>query len=165
MIIVSFDPGKQASWARFNTKKPHLIEVGDVEQTGIGRLIRPCGIHIKDIISDADLVIVEEVSPQPREGVTSVFTFGMAFGSIITTIQSERKPLRTITPKQWSSLLRSKASDSTKEKKARAVAMVKELWPNTIDDLKRVSDHDRADAALMIKWFMEKGPGSDIEQG
>lgn len=163
MIIVAFDPGKQTSWAKFNTKTPHLIEVGDVERAGIGRLLRPCAVHMRELIGDADLVIVEDVSPHPKEGVVSVATFARAFGGILATVQGAEKPLRTVTPAQWSVLLRTKPSDSKEEKKQAAIAYVKELWPNTRESLKLKSDHNRADAALMIKWFVERGPGRDVD--
>lgn len=164
MIIVAIDPGKQASWARHDTRTPHLMEIGDVECAGVGRLTRPCPIHIGEIVADADIVIVEEVSPQPHEGVVSSFTFGLAFGSILTAVQSTQKALRTVTPKQWSVVLKIKPAVSKTEKKAAAVAYVKELWPGTRESLKLVKHHNRADAALMIKWFLEKGPGRDVPQ-
>ena len=41
---------------------------------------------------------------------------------------------------------------------------VQELWPGTRESLKLVKHHNRADAALMIKWFLEKGPGRDVPQ-
>lgn len=162
MRIIAFDPGKKTSWARFDTTKPHLMEVGDVDSTGIGRLVRPCAVHMRALVQEADIVLVEEVSSRPSEGVASVFTFGMAFGGILAAAQGAEKSLRTVTPAQWSAQLRMKAGASKEEKKAAAVAYVKELWPGTRDMLRIKSDHNRADAALMIRWFFEKGPGRDV---
>lgn len=164
MIIVAFDPGKRTSWAKFDTRTPQHIDVGDVDRAGIGRLTRPCAVHIKDLIRDADLVIVEDVSPHPKEGVVSVATFALAFGGILAAVQGSEKPLRTVTPKQWSVVLRLKATDSKEEKKRAALAYVKELWPETRSQLTLAEHHNRADAALMIKWFVERGPGKDVAE-
>lgn len=161
MRIVSFDPGKSTSWARYDTTRPDLMEVGDVEMVGVGRLARPCAVHILDLISEADLVLVEEVSTRPGEGTVSAFTFGMAFGVILGTVQGGKKPLRTVTPKQWSVLLRLKPGKGDSDKKAAALALAKETWPCLREELKLVKDHNRADAALMIRWFVEHGPGRE----
>lgn len=163
MIIASFDPGKHSSWAKLNTKKPDMIGVGDVNLVGVGRLMRPCAVHIAEIVKDADLVLIEEVGPRPKEGVASVFTFGMSFGAILSAVQSAHKPLRTVTPAQWSAILRLKAKASTDDKKAAALAYAKELWPCALEEFRIKAHHNRADAALMIKWFLEKGPGRDVE--
>lgn len=159
MKIIAFDPGKSASWARYDTALPHLMEVGDVEMSGVGRLARPCGVHILELIQDADIVLVEEVGTRPNEGSSSAFTFGMAFGSILAVVQSAGKPLRTVTPKQWSVQLRLKASAGDTDKKGAAMALVKELWPSTRESLTLQKHHNRADAALMVRWFTEYGPG------
>lgn len=159
MKIISIDPGKIASWAKFDTDTPQLMQVGDIETTGVGRLTRPCAVHIRALVSDVDLVLTEDVGTRPREGVVSAFTFGMAFGSILSAVQGAEKPLRTVTPKQWSAVLKLKASATTDEKKAAAIALARELWPCTRQTLVNKSHHNRADAALMIWWFMKHGDG------
>lgn len=164
MKITAFDPGKQASWATYDTSRPDIIEIGDVDTSGIGRLMRPCGVHILELIRDSDLVLIEEVGTRPKEGSSSAFTFGMAFGSLLAVVQSANKPLRTVTPKQWSVQLRLKDSAGETDKKAAAVSLVKELWPSSREYLVHKKDHNRADAALMIRWFVEYGPGKDIAE-
>lgn len=161
MRITAFDPGKSASWARYDTATPNLMELGDVEISGVGRLARPCGRHILELIRDADIVVVEEVGVRPGEGVASAFTFGMAFGSILAVVQSAGKPLRTVTPKQWSAQLRLKSGAGETDKKGAALALVREMWPGTYEQLRLKKDHNRADAALMARWFVEYGPGRD----
>lgn len=158
MKIVCFDPGKSASWARYDTHTPHLMQMGDVNSTGVGRLSRPCAIHIRDLISDADLVLVEEVAPMGPEGVVSSFTFGMAFGTILSAVQGAEKPLRMVTPKQWSAVLKIKPGVPKAEKKAASIAYCLELWPGHAD-LTLKKHHNRADAALMIYWYMKHGDG------
>lgn len=164
MKIIAFDPGKSASWARYDTAHPHLLEVGDVDVSGVGRLARPCGVHITELIRDADIVLVEEVGTRPNEGSSSAFTFGMAFGAILAVVQSAGKPLRTVTPKQWSAQMRLKTGASDPDKKSAALSLVKELWPSAREHLTLQKHHNRADAALMVRWFTEYGPGKDAAE-
>ncbi|MCW3782581.1 hypothetical protein [Defluviimonas salinarum] len=161
MIIVAFDPGRVASYARYDTTSPFTIRIGEIELIGSGRLLRPCGMHISDIIADADQVVVEEVGARPGQGVSAMFTFGLCLGSILNAVTAARKPLVLVTPPEWKKASRL-AGGSDEEAKDAARAYARELWPEHDKILKIKKNHGMADAALMARWYFLKGPGRDI---
>lgn len=160
MKIIGFDPGKIASYAIFDSTKPHLITVGEVEQVGSGRLLRPCGQHITELLRNIDLAVVEEVGAMKGQGVTSVFTFGMCVGAILNAIGANNIPLCLVTPAQWKRSTRIH-SGSDEEVKSLARAYGTELWPQHKDIFRVKKNHGMAEAALMTRWYFLKGPGVD----
>lgn len=161
MKIVTFDPGRAAFYARFDTTRPNEIEMGEVHQIGQGRWMRPCPIHIEEILRDADAVVVEEVSPRPKEGVSSVFTFGLALGAILNAITLCKKHLDTVSPSVWKKSARIPKDGGVDAKKA-ALAYARELWPGMHEVLRFEKNHGMADAALIARWYLTDGPGRGI---
>lgn len=160
MKIIAFDPGKIASYAIFDTTTPHRIEVGEVEVVGSGRLIRPCGIHIAELIDGVDCAIVEEVGARRNQGVSSMFTFGMCLGAILNSISSHNVPLTLVTPAEWKRSTRIHSA-SDEEVKTLARAYATELWPEHKDIFRIKKNHGMAEAGLMARWYFLKGPGRD----
>lgn len=161
MRITTFDPGREASWARFDTATPWTVEIGTVTTLGSGRLLRPCPMHIAEVIADSDQVIVEEVGARANQGVSSMFTFGLCVGSILGTVSAHHKPLIMVTPPEWKSASRLGGLSDDKVKEA-SRAYARELWPEHEKILRVKKNHGMAEAALMARWFFLKGPGRDI---
>jgi len=161
MIIVAFDPGKVASFARFDTSRPWEIDAGEIVQTGAGRYLRPCGLHIAEVIAGADIALVEEVGAMKDQGVSSMFTFGLCVGAILNTINSHGIPLETVTPPKWKAASKlGGLADGEAKVAARMIA--KDLWPQHAAIFNVARKHGVAEAALMARWFFIKGPGKDI---
>lgn len=160
MIIITFDPGKIASYAKYNTLHPQNIEVGEVDIVGVGRLIRPCGQHIAELIKDADCAVVEEVGARPQQGSSSMFTFGMCLGAILNAIGATDTQVELVTPSEWkrSTRIHSKSDEDVK-KLARAYAT--QLFPQHKKIFAVKKNHGMAEAALMARWYFLKGPGRD----
>lgn len=91
------------------------------------------------------LAIVERVGPMPKQGVSSTFKFGAAYGCILGVLAACHVPVRLVAPTLWKKHYR---LNSDKEG-ARALAI--RLWPNC-PQFGRKRDHGRAEAALMAKW-------------
>lgn len=161
MIIVAIDPGKTSSFARFDTTSPQHIEIGEVAQLGAGRLIRPCPMHLAEIAAGADAAVVEEVGARPMQGVSSVFTFGLALGSILGALSALRIPVTMVTPQDWKRASRLGSIDKDEAKDA-ARAFARELWPEHEKILRAKGKHGMAEAALMARWFFLSGPGRDV---
>ena len=162
MIIVACDPGRVTSYAVFDTQKPYEISVGEFDLIGSGRLLRPCPIHISQIVSPADQVVVEEVGARPKQGSSAIFSFGLAVGAVLNSAGAHGKPLVLVTPPEWkrASRLGNFSEDSVKEA-ARSYAF--ELWPDLKAQIRSKSQHGMAEAALMARWFFLKGPGRDVD--
>lgn len=161
MIIVAFDPGKETSWARFDTENPWAIEIGTVDLIGSSRLTRPCPIHIAEITQDADGVIVEEVGARPGQGVSAMFTFGLSVGTILGALSASGKRLVLVTPQEWKKSSRLGGCEKEESKRA-ALRYAKELWPEHEKIFRVHSNHGLAEAALMARWFFMDGTGKDV---
>lgn len=161
MIIAAFDPGKITSFARLDTMQPHRIEIGEVIQIGSGRLLRPCAMHIQEIMSDVDAAIVEEVGARPAEGVSSAFTFGLAVGAILGAIGARSIPIVLVSPQSWKKASRISTNDRMEAKDA-ARNYARELWPEHEKILRIRKNHGMAEAALMTRWYFLNGPGKDV---
>lgn len=161
MKITTFDPGREASWARFDTTKPWTVEIGTATMIGSGRLLRPCPMHIAEIIADSDQVVVEEVGARSKQGVSAMFTFGMCVGTILGTVSAHNKPLVLVSPPEWKNASRlGRLTDDKVKDASRAYA--RELWPEHDALLRIKKNHGMAEAALMARWYFLKGPGRDI---
>lgn len=162
MRVIAIDPGKTASFAKFDRAQPHEIELGTLSQIGSGRLVRPCPMHLTELIEDADLVIVEEVGARPKQGVSSIFTFGLCFGTILGTISAAKKSLVLVSPTQWKKSSRIGVMETSEAKDA-ARSFVREIWPQHEKLLRVKGNHGMAEAALMARWYFHAGPGRFVE--
>lgn len=162
MKIIAFDPGRVSSFAVFDTCTPDRISIGEVELVGSGRLLRPCGQHVKSLIRSCDTVVIEEVGAMPKQGVSSVFTFGMALGTLLGAVGATQKPLEMVRPQDWKKVARLNGK-SKEEAKVAALAYARELWPQHIDILRVKKNHGLAEAALMTRWYFLMGPGRHVE--
>ena len=98
--IFAVDPGLNGAWACLDFKGS-FIKAGEiprfakhingVEFANIIRLYRP------------KQIIIEQVSAMPKQGVTSVFTFGVAYGTVIGIATGARIPLHFVIPR-WTRL-------------------------------------------------------------
>lgn len=161
MKVMTIDPGKVASYAVIDKATLHKAIVGEIEQIGKGRLLRPCPIHLANLIDEheIDIVLVEEVGAMKGQGVTSMFSFGLVTGTVMGTASAKGIPLETVTPPKWKASIGIKTDDKA-DAKREARNLAKQLWPNLYEDLKPVGSHGQAEAALMGRWFFLKGPGA-----
>jgi crossover junction endodeoxyribonuclease RuvC len=102
------------------------------------------------VIAEASpaFAVVERASAMPKQGVVSVFKFGMAYGSLRTVVAVSKIPHRLVAPTVWKKHFK---LDSDKEK-SRALAM--QLWPGC-GLFSRKKDHGRAEAALIARYGLE----------
>lgn len=100
------------------------------------------------------MVTIERVGAMPKQGVTSVFTFGYGFGVWIGILAALEIPYQLVTPQSWKKLL---MPGEPKEKDASRV-VARRLWPSQTEEaLSRKKDHGRADAALLAEYGRRTG--------
>lgn len=145
-VILGVDPGASGAIAFFRPDRPAEIEVydtpladGQVDAAALGRMVRAAG---------ATEAMIERVGAMPKQGVSSTFKFGMAYGAVLAACGVLMLPLRQETPGRWKRHFR---LDSDKEK-ARALAI--RTWPGS-PDFSRKKDHGRAEAALLALFAAE----------
>jgi Holliday junction resolvasome RuvABC endonuclease subunit len=148
MRILGVDPGVSGAIAIFDTTQERLA-VFDMPSVSFTKNQRK-----RRVISEIDLVYVidlwapdvaylEAVHAMPKQGVTSVFTFGMAFGVVRGILAALAVPTHLITPNEWKRALRLGAD------KQEARLLASRLFPQSAEYFSRVCDADRAEAALL----------------
>ena len=142
--VLGIDPGSRSgAWAILG---PAGLVAGDlpvvdgnIDAAALARLVRA---------TEPTRAIVERVSAMPKQGVTSVFSFGAAYGIILGVLGAAGVPVTLVPPTKWK---RAFSLDSDKEK-SRALAI--RTWP-TCTQFSRKKDNGRAEAALLAKWGQE----------
>lgn len=94
------------------------------------------------------LAVVEKVSAMPKQGVSSVFNFGVAVGCVRGVLGALGIPVMYVTPTKW------KGTYGLTSDKEQSRAMATMLFPAA--DLHLKKDHNRAEALLLAlyasKW-------------
>ncbi len=96
-------------------------------------------------------VMIERVHAMPKQGITSSFTFGITFGSILGTLRCMGLPIQFAEPHAWKKQSGLHAPNkSLTEKKHAALDRARLLFPNM--ELHLAKHHGRADALLIARW-------------
>jgi crossover junction endodeoxyribonuclease RuvC len=151
MRILGVDPGLTGALAVFDT----LLDILIVEDMPISAA--PGANTKRKEVSAAwltatiramapDEAYVERVHALPKQGVSSVFSFGQSYGLVRGVLGGLAVPCHLITPQEWKRSLRLGADKSA------ARAMAANLFPASSERFRRVRDDGRAEAALLA-WF------------
>ena len=95
--------------------------------------------------------IVEQVGAMPGNGVSSMFRFGQAYGTILGVIGALAIPVRHVSPARWKKALGLNAE--AEASRARAI----ETWPTHAGTFARKKDHNRAESALLGLYGLKEG--------
>lgn len=94
-----------------------------------------------------DMIVIEEVSAMPGQGVTSMFTFGRTLGFIHALAAASGCPVHFVTPSVWKGKLGLlNSSKGASREKART------LHPRYACHYVRVKDDGRAEATLLAEY-------------
>lgn len=148
-LILGVDPGATGALALINHNH-YLIGLWDMPVID-GRV---SGAQLDHIIGsfEIDHAWVEDVHAMPRQGVSSTFKFGVAFGVALGVIEARRIPLTRVTPGAWkrtAALLKAKDKGASRRRAT-------ELWPAHADAFARVKDDGRAEAALIARHGLNR---------
>lgn len=144
-IYCGIDPGFSGAWGMIDEHGKY-VSCGDMIHDGHFILAN----HVWEEMSQArdrqDIeVVVEAVHAMPKQGVSSTFKFGMAYGAAIALAQRFNVPVWGVAPRVWKKCLK---LDSDKDK---SLLLARELWPNA--PLARKKDNGRAEALLLAYWL------------
>jgi len=152
VCILAVDPGVSGAVAFYFPSRPEPIGAEDIPVAGgeidaatVAKRIRQMGPTV---------AIVEKVGAMPKQGVSSTFKFGRAYGTALGVIQALGVPLHLVSASTWKRHFR---LDSDKDK-SRALAL--RLWPGSVH-FSRKKDHGRAEAALLARYAAEKIGGAN----
>ena len=150
-VIIGIDPGLKGAICMH--RGPDNIEVFDmptIERIVNGKarnMVDP--YQFRDIIINAgpcNMVVLEKLSTRPGESPIAALSYGIGFGQMIGVLVALERPYTTVTPQEWTKVLRVGADKDLH----RLVAM--QNFPHAADLFKRKKDDGRADAALIAHW-------------
>jgi hypothetical protein len=145
--ILGIDPGISGAIAFFFPDHPERVACEDVP-IAAGN-IDAVTLAARIAIMAPDVVIIEQVGAMPGQGVSSMFKFGRAFGTVIGVVGALQLPLHMVAPSRWKSHFRLSAD----KEMARALAL--RTFPACGFQFSRKKDHGRAEAALLARYGAE----------
>ena len=150
MRILGVDPGNSGALVVLENGEP--IEWMRMPTFSVGKNTRVNCAALARWVTDQNIeqAYVENVGAMPGQGVTSMFTFGHAAGSVLGVLGAFQIPVHMVAPVSW----KKRAGIAGKDKdEARSKAI--QLWPqwNALD--KKIEGQALADAALIAKFGEE----------
>jgi len=156
MKIIGIDPGLNGAIALLEDNK--VKEIFDVpvmpegkknkRQLNSAQLVK----MLRDIISENEeiVVVVENVSAMPGQGVTSMFNFGQTFGAIKGICAALGLPIFFVRPAKWK-----KHFDLINSSKDASRTKAIEMYPSISDQLSKKKDVNKSDAILIARFYSE----------
>lgn len=124
MIYMGIDPGAKGGIAViFVDKETGDIAKGEAYPYSNDKL-KQLAYELSSDWSDNLLCFVEKVSAMPKQGVTSMFNFGVSFGYIQGVLEANQVPYELVSSKKW------KNHFGLDNDKSKSVAYCKRLFPN-----------------------------------
>ena len=156
MKIIGIDPGLNGAIAVLENNK--VKEIFDVpvmpegkknkRQLNSAQLVK----MLNDISYNKEetVVVVENVSAMPGQGVTSMFNFGQTFGAIKGICAALGLPIFFVRPAKWK-----KHFDLINSSKDASRTKVIEMYPSISPRLTKKKDVNKADAILIARYFRD----------
>lgn len=145
MMLMGIDPGFSGAWGMIN-HNGNYISCGDMLHDEKHILTRMVYAEMSQARDLQDIqIVVEEVHAMPKQGVSSTFKFGMAYGAALALAERFNTRLELVTPQRW------KKSMGLSSDKSASLAMARHLWPNA--PLSRQKDNGRAEALLLAEYL------------
>ena len=96
------------------------------------------------------VAVVEGVHSMPKQGIASAFKFGKGYGQVLGVLSALGVPTHIVAPTAWKRHFKL----SSDKDASRALAL--QFWPSQSELFKRSKDADRAEAALIARFYAEK---------
>lgn len=150
MLIIGIDPGLSGGIAAISSAS-ELLDVADLPVIRDGKLSWIDGGELRSwllgVIGEKR-VIIERVTPMPKQGLGSTFNFGVGFGSVLGVAQSLGLPIELVTAATWKGALGLSRDKRASLDKARL------LYPSA--QLHLAKHEGRAEALLIATWALRR---------
>lgn len=142
-VWIGIDPGSKGAVAVVNDKNEVVLIVDFIDVTNMANLLYQISNHY-----DVQMAAIEKVHAMPGQGVTSMFNFGMNYGSWQGACAALGIALATVTPQTWM-----KGVVPPKSDKKAIAAICKRMYPmaNLLGPKGGLKD-GRSDAILIASW-------------
>jgi len=157
MIICGIDPGLSGGVAIISQRKilrgfrmPVMVDPMSRKKKKVVNINK---LAAELAAVDIDMTVVERVHAMPGQGVTSMFSFGVAYGQAlaVATLKPDRSGgVVQITPQAWKGYFGLKGSD-----KGASIAKAQEVFGDSYK-WKYLADNGIAEAALMAQCYLDK---------
>ncbi len=144
--ILGGDPGLTGALAFYFPETPELVTAEDIPV--VGHEIDAAALARRLVQMRPTVAVIEAVGARPGQGVSSMFKFGQAYGTLLGVIAACGIPLYRTPPTRWKKHFQLGADKE--QARARAIA----FWPSSAA-FARKKDHGRAEAALIAKFASE----------
>lgn len=169
MIYVGIDPGTTGAIAFLRKDGARVFDLPTVDLPGEGSVRRRVhGPGLSQLLmthaaGDSVLATLEDLSAGGRD--SSAQTVGSQYrtrGTLETTLELLGLQPKIVLASRWKRLygLAGKAADD--KAGAKAIQLARGLYPELADQLKRVADHNRAEAVLIAHWARKTSEGSPL---
>lgn len=153
-MVIGIDPGSvSAAYGVLDSGGAYVV-TGDLPVTPHGKAGKVqingklCADLLRAIAPNPteSLVIVEAVGAMPKQGVSSMFRFGVSYGIILGVLGALGLPFLLVSPVKWK---RAAGLGKVKDE-SRTLAL--RLWPDSAPMLTRKKDNNRSDALLLARY-------------
>ena len=156
MLIIGIDPGISGSICFLENgtikdvlEMPTMTEgKKNKKQVNGSQIYNEINLKIKNIDKKKIIVVIEQVSAMPGQGVTSMFNFGQSFGVIKGICSAMQLPMYFIRPAKWK-----KYFNLIKTEKEASRTKAIEIFPQISFKLSKKKDNNKADAILIASFF------------
>ena len=156
MLIIGIDPGINGAICFF--KNGEVKEILDIPNMADGKknkrqingpqIYNEISKRIINIPKNEVVVVIEQVSAMPGQGVTSMFNFGQSFGVLKGICSAMQLSMHFVRPAKWK-----KYFNLIKTEKDASRTKVIEIFPYISSQLCRKKDSNKADAILIASFY------------
>ena len=156
MLIIGMDPGISGAICFFeNGEVKEIIDMPNMadgkknkRQINGTQVYNEILSRIKNTPKKEIVVVIEQVSAMPGQGVTSMFNFGQSFGVLKGICSAMQLSMHFIRPAKWK-----KYFGLIKTEKDASRTKVIEIFPYISSQLSKKKDSNKADAILISSFF------------
>ena len=158
MIIIGIDPGISGSICFFEDGQ--VKEIIDMPTMAEGKknkrqvngpqIYNEISSRVNEFQKKETIVVIEQVSAMPGQGVTSMFNFGQSFGVLKGICSAMQLPMFFVRPAKWKkyfNLINSEKDAS----RTRAI----NIFPYFSSQLSKKKDSNKAEAILIASFYYE----------
>tara|TARA_B100001540_G_C15765963_1_gene623971 strand:- start:66 stop:560 length:495 start_codon:yes stop_codon:yes gene_type:complete len=156
MLIIGIDPGISGAICFFEDGQ--VKEILDMPVMADGKknkrqingpqIFNEISSRITKFSKKDIIVVIEQVSAMPGQGVTSMFNFGQSFGVLKGICSAMQLSMFFVRPAKWK-----KYFGLIKTEKDASRTKVIEIFPYISSELSRKKDSNKADAVLIASFF------------
>ena len=156
MLIIGMDPGINGAICFFeNGEVKEILDIPNMadgkknkRQINGPQIYNEISKRIINIPKNEVVVVIEQVSAMPGQGVTSMFNFGQSFGVLKGICSAMQLSMHFVRPAKWK-----KYFNLIKTEKDASRTKVIEIFPYISSQLSRKKDSNKADAILIASFY------------